>query len=255
MWNKHAVWCQCALVVLTTMTLASIFSIQSLTVGQDIFWSVLFTVTSLLRFGVAEHRAFGGMSMETIVRLSNQWSLLIDGVIIASVLTTFTSWTIASTLIGIYLGALTPYGDHTVALALVRWPDTLSVLVLLRIVSRQATLHQKRRMVGTSVADVSIKRMTLGRTCSILIEAGILWHLRCYHRFPHVYRYRPILFCLLNLAIALCWCQRYVSETTVSHRAIIQKMGHGVTPSLNAIKQCPVCKDSVTSLDIEDAFD
>lgn len=255
MFNKHGVWCQCALVVTMTITLASIFSIQTLTVSQDIFWSGILIITTVLRFSVAEHRKMIGLDMDTIVRLLNKWSIVIDSLIIASVMTTFNLWEIFLSIVFSFACSYLPYGRYSIVIALIRWPDSISAIIALRIVSNYYIQQIMKKMVGTSVADLKIKKLTFVRAVSILIEANIIWHLRCYHRFPHVYRYRAILMGFINLIFAIGWCQMYVSETKVSYRATITKIGHGVTPSLNAIKQCPVCKGSVTSLDIEDAFD
>ena len=255
MFNKHAVWCQCASVVLMTMTMASIFSIQKLTVTPDIFWSGVLIITTVLRFGVAEHRPILILSVDKMVRMAKIWSIVIDSVIVASILTTFTFWKMVLSFAFCFGCSFLPSGQYSIAITLLRWPDSLSTLILLRIVSKYYIHHQMIKIVGTSLADLSMKKLTFARASFILIEGAILWHLRCYHRFPHVYRYRAVFLCLINFIIAICWCQKYVSDTKVSYRATIQKNGHGVTPSLNAIKACRICKSSVTSLDIEDAFD
>jgi hypothetical protein len=237
------------------MTLASIFSIQSLTVTQDIFWSLVLIITTVLRFGVAEHRPIFILSVDRIVRMAKIWSIVIDSVIIASVLTTFTLWNIVLSFAFCFGCSLLPRGQYSIGITLLRWPDSLSTLILLRIVSKYYMQHQMIKIVGTSVADLRMKKLTFARASFILIEGAILWQLRCYHRFPHVYRYRAVFLCFINLIIAICWCHKYLSDTKVSYRATIQTNGHGVTPSLNAIRTCPICKKSVTSLDIEDAFD
>ena len=58
MFDKHAVWCQCASVVPFTMALSSLLSCQWMTIQMDTYWTCVLCITACIQFLSAEHANF-----------------------------------------------------------------------------------------------------------------------------------------------------------------------------------------------------
>jgi hypothetical protein len=255
MWNKQAVWCQLASLTTATLALSAFFSIQPLTWQQDIYWSAVLGWTTLVHFAVGEHRRVAGLSLDSLVTGANCWSNIVDVVIVHGV---FLHWVPHHCLwivgAGLVLGSL-PQRPYWVALTLCRSPDQLGLLVVLRVLARRWRRQELAATVGQTLASSHLQKATALQAGGICIEALLLWQLRCHHRFPHRYRWTPVLCSAVVTSCATLWCQLYVAPTLVSHRSLIKSTGHGLTPSLNAIKSCPTCAACLTCLDIEDVFE
>ena len=58
MFDKHAIWCQCASMVPFTMAVASLFSCQWITLSTWIYWTFVFWCAACIQFVSAEHGPF-----------------------------------------------------------------------------------------------------------------------------------------------------------------------------------------------------
>jgi hypothetical protein len=243
MFDKPAVWCQCAAVLTATLALSSVLSIQTLTQKQDILWSVVLFTTALLQILVAEH----GYRPKLVCSVWQCWS----GVLVMLVVAGDSSLLCAVGAVGAVV--VPRYYVAVLAVGLLRYPDTLSVLILFKLLAEYVYFEQSNKAVGKT--HVYLKQAVAARAVGIVAESILLWYVRCFYRFPHVFRWTPVLTGMVAITVAVWWCQCFVADTTVSPKSIVKAVGHGLTPSLNAAKNCPVCSACLTRLDIEDVFD
>jgi hypothetical protein len=241
MFQKQAVWCQCVSTISATLALSSLFSIQTITWYQDVYWSVILLVTTFLNIMVAEH----GLYPELLSSMAAIWSGALT-----LLMTTGNGY---SMMAGLILGTLQIDCYFVQLLALVRYPDILSVLILFNVAAEYKYREYRQAVVGT--AHSNLKRATAAKAASITSQTFLLWYMRCHNRFPHVYRWTPVVCSLCAFFCGLCWCHCWVAPTVVSHKAMVKSIGHGLVPSLAAAKQCAVCAACLTRLDVEDIFD
>lgn len=252
MYDKHAVWCQCALVFTIVLAVASFLSIQSMTLAVDVYWSVLLIQFALVRFILAEHAPVFGISTLT-------WFKLHPNTVVYTVILSWsvTRWNSTMALVHIPLLAgaiLFKKSDLVLLLATVvrmctSWDACLcALLVLMGLQKRRPSVRNK------SIASWEQKRRFALMTSEILAQSVALWTLRCEHRFPHAMRWTPVFAATFGVLMAVVWCHFNVANTSVSHNAIIVENGHGMAASLKAANACPGCRKNLTALDMESSF-
>lgn len=245
--NKHAVWCQCAAVISITLALSSLFSIQTITWNQDIYWSVVLSINAFLIVTVAEH----GFRPVLMTKIASAWS----GIVYMLIVTANSSlFSYVGSMIGLFVGAFFPQASYLLLLlGLLSYPSRLTLLLLVKLAAEYKYHDILNRAVGKRY--IHVNKAVAAKVVGIVSETLLLWHLRCHSRFPHVYRWTPVLCSLCTCCCGLYWCHYYVAPTVVSHKSIIKSRGHGLTPSLRAAQECKICASCLTHLDIEDVFD
>lgn len=247
--HKHAIWCQCASLISTTLALSALFSIQKITWEQDIYWTIVLGTTTFLNITVAEH----GFRPESMTKIAAVWS----GIVYMLIVTGNNSWlSYAGSLIGMAIGAIVPqYSYGILILALFSYPSGLSILLIVKVIAEYKYKDFMNSAVGKTTANINVKKALGAKAVGIVSETLLLWHLRCHYRFPHVYRWTPVVYSLGICCCGIVWCHYYIAPTVVSRKSVIRAIGHGLTPSLQAAKECKICSATITHLDIEDVFD
>lgn len=254
MFNKQAVWCQIASIFTAVLALSAIFSVQHLTFSQDIYWSFVLGLTSFFRFAVGEHRRVWGLSTNHLTTGASIWANVLHILILNGLYMNCspTHFPVVAVLGGVMYTV--PKTRPLFALALLRYPDGLTVLLLCKEGLDWACHRVLASIVGKSQNSIQLKQATAMRSMAILLEALLLWHLRCQHRFPYQFRWSPVLCALLLTLVAISWCHFYTAPTLTTDRSIIKQVGHGLTPSFNAMTSCPTCAACLTCLDIEEVY-
>ena len=257
MFDKHAVWCQCCSIIQFTLLASILVSCQSITLAPDIYWTLVFLFNSCTHFIVAEHAPVGRISTDTWMKIERQRSFLIQSIIFYWNVYSwhFSYWTFIHIpiFIGLSIYIKTPEKIFPIVSCwkLFTSPVAGIILASLSIVN----LYVKRiKLKTSSFASKKIKQKYALKAIRIIIEAVILWSIRCEHRFPHTMRWKPLAFSLGTFALAILWCHFNVLDTHVSNNAIIIKNGHGMAASLTAAKKCKQCSLYITSLDMESSF-
>jgi len=253
MYNKHAVWCQCVLVGMFVLSAASLLSIQNITLSADIYWSCVLLVTSVIQFIVAEHAPVAGISID-------KW-MIIGRIQKATIYVIMLTWSIvaweeswiqwAHVPVGVVSGILLKKPWYiltfvTLGRAMLTWDATLVVITILLALNWKPS-----KVINKSIASKQHRQNIAIKAVSLLLEAVVLWLMRCEHRFPHVIRWRPLAAAGISMAIAALWCEYNVMDTIGDDRVIIVRTGHGIAASLRAARGCPVCTKCLTSLDME----
>jgi hypothetical protein len=254
MYNKQSLWCQIASVFTAVLALSAFFSMQHLTLAQDIYWSVVLGLTSFFRFAVGEHRRLWGISIDQLVLGATVWTNILHILILNGLYMNCTPLHFP-VVVGLGVAVFwTPKVRPVLVLSLLRYPDGLTLLLLGTMGVDHVFRQTMASTVGRPQNSVQLKQATAVQSVSILLEALLLWHLRCQHRFPYQYRWSPV-FCsvVLTSSVAL-WCHWYRPPTRTTDRSIVKRIGHGLAPSFNAIRSCPTCAACLTCLDIEEVY-
>jgi hypothetical protein len=254
MLNKQSVWCQIASVFTAVLALSAFFSVQHLTLTQDIYWSFVLGFTSFFRFAVGEHRHQCGISIDHLVKGGAIWTNILHILILNGL---FMNCTPRHFPIVAGLGVAVSFAPKVrpvLVLSLLRYPDGLTLLLLGIMGFDHAFRRTMASTVGMPQNSVQLKQATAVQSVSILLEALLLWHLRCQHRFPYQYRWSPVLCSAVLTSSVVLWCYWYLPPTLTTSRSIVKRIGHGLTPSLNAIQSCPTCAACLTCLDIEEVY-
>lgn len=252
MYNKHAVWCQCAVVFACVLAASSGLSIQYLTVGVDIYWSIVLTILAALHFILAEHAPVFGISTQ-------RWMKWHPSAMAHAILLVWSTsrWqtTVAWLHLPFLVGALRlKQADMVLACAcLVRvvfvWDVCLFVMLLLLAVGQY-----RPKLINKSIASREQKQRFMVKSVQIFLQSVALWYIRCEHRFPHVVRKTPLVAGFVCVVGAIMYCHFFVAPTKVSHNTIIVGRGHGMAASLTAAQKCPICRQHLTALDMESSF-
>ena len=257
MYNKHAVWRQCASVIPIVMAVATTLSIQSITFSNDVYWSIIFWASTAIQFIAAEHGPFYFKTdtWQTLQQhrdfaircLITSWSL--GGLDISQHLMLIPVFCVGSLFLRQYYNfTLLPAIVWNIAMFNVNpWIPVYFVLTYLR----ESMFEQS---IGTSIASPPLRQAYGLSAVVIVIESTILWSLRCQYRFPYTFRWTPFITSIIGCFVGLAWCSVLIKDTKVSRNAIIQKRGHGIAASLTAAENCPVCCKCLTSLDMEASF-
>lgn len=254
MYNKQSVWCQIASVFTAVLAMSAFFSVQYLTLTQDIYWGVVLGLTSFFRFAVGEHRRLCGISTDQLVLGATVWTNILHILVLNSL---YMNCTPRHFPVVVGLGvatSLAPKVRPVLVLSLLRYPDGLTLLLLGTMGADHAFRRAMASTVGRPQNSVQLKQATAVQSVSIVLEALLLWHLRCQHRFPYQYRWSPILCSAVLTGSAALWCHWYLSPTRTTERSIVKRIGHGLAPSFNAIQSCPTCAACLTCLDIEEVY-
>lgn len=249
LFHKHAIWCQCASLISTTLALSALFSMQRITWNQDIYWSIVLGTTTFLNITVAEH----GFRPEIMAKIASVWS----GIVYMLIVTGNNNWfSYVGTIIGMIIGAIVPqYSYLILLLALFSYPSGLTIVLIVKVSAEYKYKDLLNSVVGKTTANINVKKAIGAKAIGIVSETLLLWHLRCHYRFPHLYRWTPVVYSLCMCSCGIVWCHYYIAPTVVCRKSVIRAIGHGLTPSLQAAKKCKVCSSTITHLDIEDVFD
>lgn len=252
MYEKHAVWCQCAVVFTFVLAVSSTMSVQHLTLAVDVYWSGVFMTLAFLQFAIAEHAPIFGVTQTS-------WLKLQPNTFAYAVLLTwsFTSWQgmVACVHVPVLAAALRWRNPKVVLVAacavrtVVSWDTCLLALYALL-----ALRHRPPSILNKSMASREQKQRFLRKSVEIWLQSVALWLVRCEHRFPHVVRRTPMVTGVVAIVLALVWCHLNVAKTRVSQNAIIVGDGHGMAASLAAAEACPICCQHLTALDMESSF-
>lgn len=257
MWKKHGVWCQCMLVLPVIMSLACILSWQTLTLQEDVYWSFLLLVSTIIQFCAAEHGDFG-VTVDVWQRLQRH-RLFVMSCIIAT--WTMASWPVHQHALAIPVYCTISYfaskryalvlGIGTASAFLIGGPWAL---MLSHGLCHHYSDHFFSKLINTSLADIAIKKAYGLRALGIGLESVVLWCLRCWHRFPYTLRWTPLCIGIVVCAGSVLWVSVYIKDTRVSRNAIIKRRGHDIAASLTAASKCPVCQSCLSALDMESSF-
>lgn len=254
MFNKQSAWCQLASVFTAVLALSAFFSVQELTLTQDIYWSLVLGLTSFFRFAVGEHRRLCGISIDHLVFGATVWTNVLHILILNGLYMTCTPRHFP-VVFGLGV-AVTWYPQvrPVLVLSLLRYPDGLTLLLLGTMGVDHLFRQTMASAVGRPQSSVQLKQATAVQSVAILLEACLLWHLRCQHRFPYQYRWSPVFCSAVLTSCAVLWCHWYLPPTRTTDRSLVKRIGHGLTPSFDAIRSCPTCAACLTCLDIEEVY-
>lgn len=272
---KHGIWRQCALTLKIVMAIGSVVSMHWESLGSDIPWSFFFTIVALVHFICAEHRTVRGVTPDVWCKLAiradyatqylvalwilvrpfteHAWLLWCCIIVASSNPWTFTAHNhhtlyIVPTSLVVYTVCL--IGDiELTQLAALLFATAYSGL-------RYARAIKRSQLPTTSHACAAIRHLAGLDAAIHIVEALFLWYLRCAHRFPHAFRWSPVLTGCVTLTGACLWAHVNTRDTVVSRNSIIQSLPeyHFIATSLAAAKKCHVCVEHLTSLDMESSF-
>ena len=258
MLRKQAIWCQCATVFHIVLSVACISSIQEMTATMDIFWFICFTLTSIIIFNTAEHATIVGISPDKWLRYERMLSNVIASTLM---LWSYFHWTVFNYSIATFLLAIvfSYIGKRPVSLLVGVWWmattfNSVLVVVFVWVFAQWWSDHWFKKTLHKSIASYELRYAYIGKTLVILTEAVLLWYLRCLHRFPHNFRWRPVIFGFLSVLLSCLYCHLNIQNTHVSRNAVIKRAGHGMAASLTAANACPVCRTCISQLDMESSF-
>lgn len=255
MLNKQAVWIQIVSCSHLVFFLACLLSFQSISLKQDSIWTILFGFSSFLHSVVAEHCAIGQVKLSTILVMYHYFSPFID-ILVAIGCYFPINWTnlFLMTILSLCLHQIPhKYSRWFLIFGLLNGITGYSLLISCRLFlqyKRQQFLHA---CLNQSQASIYLKKSVACKTGDVIVEALLLWSIRCESRFPHKIRYTPILIAAIAIISAAVYCQYTIAETKVSEKSTIILIGdHCLTPSFHAILHCEQCQKCVTNVDIEE---
>jgi hypothetical protein len=252
--RKHAVWCQCANILFIVLSIASWASVQSMTFGIDMFWSVFLTLHAIVIFCAAEHesvfyfsrhswQAMDEVRVNTIV--GAQFAcMFVDSVSIRMFIV------VALTFVQTKIRCHICYFAMNILAGLHSW----SLLALTMIDSYLFYQLSTKKNKLTGQKHTMLRPIYKIKSLCILISGLQLWVLRCEERFPHKFRWYPIIIGVLAIGVGVLHCSYYVAETFTSNNYILGRSSHLVAASLNAARKCPECKQCLSTLDMESRF-
>ncbi len=248
MYNKHAVWCQCATIFYFIFAL-SIFSSFKYFL-KDTYWGLLFLFAGVVRFCHAEHAPCLGLNISHWIKINRTITGLVIGTICSNIFFSDTT--------SLFLCQVTFVIVHH----FINTKIVLPIVVLIQLTSNITLLPLYCALklytvdnVGKSMASKEQKLRFAKFSIQLVLETLILWTIRCGQRFPFSVRWKPIICSFLILLCVLAYCHLYIKPTKVSRNSIITKKGHGITASLTAANGCEICLSTLNSLDMESSFD
>ena len=258
MWNKHSIWTQCSLTLPLVMTLASILSLQMLTLWTDLYWSVCLCVSTAIQFIAAEHGVFL-VTQDEWQKINVHRTFIIRCIIASMSILQWETYYQALNIIPFAIVSLVVSKHHRIVLALaVLFQLCIGpgpwILTSIYWITERLADYYFANTIKTSIADVRIKKAYGYTAVSTFFEGLVLWHLRCQHRFPYTLRWTPIVFGSFATCLAFLWASQNIKDTHVSRNAIIKRRGHNIAASLTAASACEICRGSLTSLDMESSF-
>jgi hypothetical protein len=247
MYNKHAVWCQCATVFYFTFALSIISSFKYLLL--DTYWGLFFLSLGVVRFCHAEHAPLLGIRIEHWIQINRTMTGLLIGTICSNILFSETLYVVTCQVIFVISHH---FLNTKIVLPLFVLIQSMSNITLLPIycVLKLYPINNK----GKSMASIEQKLRFAKFSLQIILETLILWSIRCSQRFPYNIRWKPILCSFFILSCVLVYCHFYIKPTNVSRNSIITRKGHGMTASLTAVVGCELCTSTLILLDMESSF-
>jgi hypothetical protein len=254
MLDKHAIWCQCALITWCIFAGASLFSIQSLTFKQDIYWFFLFGIASTIHFIAAEH----GVCVRGPV-FWNKWSRRTNFVL-CGVISTWCvgdQWYIQTHVLCIGMYIFFSLFDHPklwcMFIPQMLYSGSVYFAIIIALQSPFVNIDINKK----SFASFEMKYISAKKSTGILLQGYALWYLRCASRFPMTFRWAPVCIGLGSMVVSMVYSAYMVAPTNVSRNAIVQRpshVRHCMAFSLTAANACPECRKYITSLDMESSF-
>jgi hypothetical protein len=258
MFNKQAVWIQTAVCCHITFFLACILSFQTFSFKQDSIWTLLFALTSFLHFTVAEHRDFVNLKLSTIMDVAYYLESFLQVLMVFGCFVSV-NWT---NLLFLFLFSVCirkmpqRYSQWVVLVVLLNGMNLYTFLVLFCVAMQYKRRQYLNKSVSQCHATIYLKKSVACQALYVLLQAFILWVIRCESRFPHKLRYTPILIAMIATVSAIVYCHYYVLETLVSVTSTISSVNtyHPLTVSMNAIMQCEQCRKHLSNIDLEDSI-
>lgn len=247
MYDKHAVWCQCATIFYFTFAL-SIFSSLKYFV-KDTYWGLLFLSIGVVRFCRAEHAPCFGIAIDRWIQINRAVTGLVIGTICSNILFSNMTYLFVCQVIFVIVHH---FINTKIVLPLFVLIQLTSHITLLPIYCAIKFYHQNN--IGKSMASTEQKLRFAKFSMQIILETLILWTIRCGQRFPFSLRWKPIVCSIFMLFYVVVYCKIYIKPTKVSRNSIITSKGHGMTASLIAATNCEICLATLSSLDMESSF-
>jgi hypothetical protein len=247
MYNKHAVWCQCATVFYFTFALSIFSSFKSIL--KDSYWGFFFLIVGIVRFCHAEHAPCLGITLEYWIKINRTISGLVIGTICSNILFSDITYLFLCQLTFVIVHHFINTKIAVPIFALIQLTSNVTLLPIYCAL-KLYTIDN----IQKSMASKEQKLRFLKFSIQIILETLILWTIRCGQRFPFSVRWKPIICSFLMLLCVLVYCHFYTKPTKVSKNSIITRKGHGMTASLTAANGCETCLSTLSSLDMESSF-
>ena len=272
MFNKHGIWRQCAIALKIVMAVGSVVSIHWESLGSDIPWSFFFIFMTAVHFFTAEHRTVRGVTPDVWCKLTIRLDYTIQCLVALWILARpFTEHAWLLWFLGVAASshpwAFAAHKHHVrhilpaslVIYTVVMFPDVEIYTVLWAAIYcalRHVRAIKRVQLPSTSHACATIRQLAGLDATMHVVEALLLWYLRCAHRFPYAFRWSPVLTGCVAVAGACLWAHVNTRDTVVSRNSIIQSLPehHFIATSLAAAKKCDICIQHLTSLDMESSF-
>lgn len=269
---KHGIWRQCAITLKIVMAIGSVVSVHWKSLGSDIPWSFFFTIATLVHFICAEHRTVRGVTPDAWCKLAIRVDYATQYLVALWILVrpfTEHAWLLWCCIIATssHPWTFAAHKHHTLYIVptsltvytVVMFPDVQHIALLLATAYsglRYARALKRSQLSTTSHACATIRHLAGLDAVIHIVEALLLWYLRCAHRFPHAFRWSPVLTGCVATVGACVWAHVNTRDTVVSRNSIIQSLPeyHFIATSLAAAKKCHVCVEHLTSLDMESSF-
>ena len=258
MFNKQAVWIQIAVCCHITFFLACMLSFQTFSFKQDAIWTLLFALTSFFHFTVAEHCDFGKLKLSTVMDVAYYFDSFLHVLMVWGCMVSV-NWTNLFYMIvmSVCIRKMPQrYSQWVFMVVLLNGINLYTFLVLFSVAMQYKRQQYLKLSVSQCHATIYLKKSVGCQALYVLLQAFILWMVRCESRFPHKLRYTPIIFAACATISAIVYCHYYVLETLVSVTSTISSVNiaHPLTPSLNAIMQCEQCRKQLSNIDLEDSI-
>ena len=258
MFNKQAVWIQMAVCCHITFFSACILSFQNISFKQDAIWTLLFALTSFNHFMVAEHQGLGKLKLSTVMDVAYYFDSFLHVLMVFGCLISV-NWT---NLFYIFICSVCirkmpeRYSQWVFMVILLNGIQLYTFLVLICVALQYKRQQYLKLTVTQCHATIYLKKSVACQAVYVLLQAFILWMVRCDSRFPHKLRYTPLIFAACATIFATIHCHYNVLETFVSVTSSIKSVNinHPLTPSMNAIMQCEQCRKQLSNIDLEDSI-
>ena len=258
MFNKQAVWIQTAVCCHITFFLACMLSFQTFSFKQDAIWTLLFALTSFFHFTVAEHCDFGKLKLSTIMNVAYYFDSFLHVLIVFGCFISV-NWT---NLLFLFIFSVClrkipqRYSQWVFMVILLNGIQLYTFLVLFSVAMQYKRRQYLNKSVSHCHATIYLKKSVACQAVYVLLQAFILWMVRCESRFPHKLRYTPLIIAMVITICATIHCHYNVLETFVSVTSSIKSVNpyHPLTPSMNAIMQCEECRKHLSNIDVEDSI-
>lgn len=258
MYNKQAVWIQIMTSVHVVFFFACILSFQIQSFKQDAIWTLVFALSSVTHFSVAEHRNLGKLKLSTIMNIAYYIDSFLHVLMIFGCLISV-NWT---NLLFLFLFSVCirkmpqRYSQWVFMVILLNGLNLYTFLVLFRVALQYKRQQYLKLTVTQCHATIYLKKSVACQALYVLLQAFILWVIRCESRFPHILRYTPLSIAAITILFATIHCHYNVLETKVSEKSSITSDNnhHPLTPSMNAIMGCEQCRKQLSNIDLEDSI-